>query len=196
MTAEDDNIATDTGTDTDLPGSVIERAETLTRRARRSEDEREATAYRDERDELLSGYGYTARVREEDSVLVLYPSEWVTGDTVRPDRIDDIDRGVEIPLEGPGTDAEWEAIDEHNREVAETVGAEHGDVHGDNATAFAEFMSNHCAKPIESATDAEREEFLTEYYPRNVWPTEEQRAIISESVRLAVEHARTTGRRR
>jgi len=190
MTAEDDS------TDTDLPDAVIERAETLTRRARRSDHRREARAYRDERDELLSEHGYTARVREEDTVLVFYPAEWVTGETVRPERIDDVDRGIEIPLEGPGEDAEWEEIAEHNREIAETVAAEHGEVHGNNATSFAEFMSNHYAKPIESATEAERAEFLTEYYPRNVWPTDEQRAVVSESVRLAVECGRATGRRR
>jgi hypothetical protein len=190
MTAED----TDTGAA--LPDPVIDRAETLTRRARRSEDDREASAYRDERDELLSGHGYTARVREEDAVLVLYPSEWMAGGTVQLDRVEDVDRGIEIPLEGPGADAEWEAIDRHNRQIAETVADEHGDVHGANAAAFAEYMSNHHAMLVESATEAERTEFLREYYPRNVWPTDEQRAVVSESVRLAVECARATGRRR
>jgi hypothetical protein len=190
MTAED----TDTGAA--LPDPVTERAETLTRRARQSEDEREASAYRDERDELLAGHGYSARVRDEDAVLVLYPSEWMAGGTVQLDQIQDVDRGVEIPLEGPREDAEWEAIDRHNREIAETVADDHGDVHGANATAFAEFMSNHHAKLVESATEAERTEFLTEYYPRNAWPTDEQRAVVSESVRLVVECARATGRRR
>jgi hypothetical protein len=191
MTAEN----TDTDAEAALPDAVIDRAETLTRRARRSEDDREASAYRDERDELLSGHDYTARVRDEDAVLVLYPSGWMADGTVQLDRVDDVDRGIEIPLDGPGADAEWDDIDRHNREIAETVAAEHGDVHGANAAAFAEYMSNHHAKLVESTTEAERTEFLQEYYPRNVWPTDEQRAVVSESVRLVVESARATGRR-
>jgi len=63
------------------------------------------------------------------------------------------------------------------------VRADHGDVHGDNARAFAEFMSNHYAKPAESATAGELEEFLAEYYPRNAWPSAEQKAVVESSLR-------------
>jgi hypothetical protein len=182
--------------DETVPEDVQEAAERLTRRAREAVDEREATAYREDREELLAEYGYTARVREEDrAVLVLHPAEWVEGDTVRPDRIDDVDRGIEIPLEGPGEASEWEAVAEHNREIAEQVREEHGPDHGANAEALAEFCNNHYAKPIESLTEEERQEFLTDYYPRNVWPTDEQKAVVEESVGLAVDAA-STGRPR
>jgi hypothetical protein len=64
-----------------------------------------------------------------------------------------------------------------------------GDRHADNASAFADFMSNHYARPVESATSDEVAEFLDEYYPRNVWPTERQRAIVKESIDLVFEAA-------
>ncbi|MEF8886616.1 MAG: rnhA operon protein [Haloarculaceae archaeon] len=175
-----------------VPETVRVEAERLTRRARAAVDDREAAAYREEREQLLAEHGYTARVREEDrAVLVLHPTEWMDDGTVRPDRIDDIDRGVEIPLEGPGEDAEWEAVAAHNREVAATVREEHGPVHGANAEALADFCNNHYAKPVEDLSPAEREEFLTEYYRRNVWPSDEQKAVVEESVALAVEAAST-----
>ena len=175
-----------------VPEETETRVEQLTRRARAAADEREAAAYREEREELLAEHGYTARVREEDrAVLVLHPSEWVEDGTVRPDRIGDINRGIEIPLEGPGEDAEWEVVAEHNREVVEAVREEHGAVHGANAEALAEFCSNHYAKPVEKLSADEREEFLTEYYRRNVWPTDEQKSVVEESVSLAVETAST-----
>lgn len=175
-----------------VPERTRARAEQLTRRARAAVDEREATAYREERAELLAEHGYTARVREEDrAVLVLYPAEWVEGGTVHPGRIDDVGRGVEIPLEGPGEDADWEVVAAHNRGVAEAVRAEHGPVHGANAEALAEFCNNHYVKPVEKLSPGEREEFMTEYYPRNVWPTDEQKAVVEESVSLAVETAST-----
>jgi hypothetical protein len=179
-----------------IPEEVQREAERLTRRAREAVDEREAGAYRTDRDERLAEYGYTARVREEErAVLVLYPTEWVEDGTVHPDRIDDIDRGVEIPLEGPGEDADWEVVAAHNREVAEAVAEEHGPVHGANAAALAEFCNNHYAKPLDQLTEGEREEFLRDYYPRNVWPTEEQKAVVEESVALTVEGALTERRR-
>ena len=175
-----------------LPEETRARAEQLTRRARAAVDDREAAAYREQRAELVADHGYTARVREEDrAVLVLYPAEWVEDGTVHPDRIDDIDRGIEIPLEGPGEDAEWEVVATHNCEVADAVRERHGSVHGANADALAEFCNNHYAKPVEKLSPAEREEFLTEYYPRNVWPTDEQKAVVEESVSLAVETAST-----
>ncbi len=175
-----------------VPEETRARAERLTRRARRAVDDHEAAAYREQRAELVADHGYTARVREEDrAVLVLYPQEWVEDGTVRPDRIDDIDRGIEIPLEGPGEDVKWEVVATHNREVAAIVREEHGHVHGANADALAEFCNNHYAKPVEKLSPEEREEFLTEYYPRNVWPTDEQKAVVEESVSLAVETAST-----
>ena len=174
---------------TDLPSDVLERAERLTRLAREAVDESEATAYLDERDALLGNHDFTARVREDDTaeVLVCHPAEWVEDGVIRPGRVDDVDRGVEIQLSGPGDPEEWEAVDERNRAVASAVAEDHGAVHGATATALADFMSNHYAKPIAEATPDELEEFRTEYFRRNAWPSDEQRALLEESVRLALE---------
>lgn len=174
-----------------LPDDVIDRATTLTRRARGAADENERIASLDERDGLLQEYGYAARLRDGDTgeTLVLYPDEWVEGGTVRFDRIADTDRAIERPLSGPGSDADWDEIDRHNRAVADRVRERYGDVHGETASAFADFLSNHYAKPVEMATADEREEFRTEYFVRNAWPSDRQRERVTESLRLIVEVA-------
>jgi len=173
------------------PAEAVEAAERLTRRAREAHTEAEAHAYRTDRDERLSDHDYVARVREDETrdVLVLHPAEWVDEGTVRPERVEDVDRGIEIPLSGPGETADWEVVEAHNRELVEAVREAHGDVHGDNAAALADFMGNHYAKPVESATRGELEEFFEEYYPRNAWPTDEQRAVVEKSVELVFDAA-------
>jgi hypothetical protein len=177
--------------DPPLPTAVIERVETLTRRARRAVDENERDAYLEERATLLSTHEYEARIREDDAgeTLVLYPAEWIEDGTIQVDRIDDTDRGIERPLSGVRSGADWADVDEHNREIAAAVRKRHGEVHGETAAAFADFMSNHYAKPIEAATPGEREEFRTEYFPRNAWPSAAQRDQLEESLRLIVETA-------
>ena len=176
---------------TDLPAETIAEAERLTRLARRAVDEHEREAYRARREELLEEFGYLSRVRDDDgpgSTLVLYPDEWVDAvGIVRTDRIEDTDRAVEVSLSGPGDPEAWDAIDAHNRSIAASVREDHGDVYGDNVAAFADFMSNHCAKRIEAASGAEIEEFLEEYYPRNAWPSDAQKSVIVESIRFAME---------
>jgi hypothetical protein len=173
------------------PADVVEAAERLTRRARDAVDDSEAAAYRADRDERLADHDYTARVREDDTrdVLVLHPQAWVEEGTIHTERIDDIDRGIERPLSGPGEADDWETVDDHNRDLVDAVRERHGTVHGDNAAALADFMSNHYAKPIDSATREELREFLDEYFPRNAWPTDEQRAVVEQSVRLVFEAA-------
>jgi len=177
--------------DDDLPDETAERAERLTRLAREAVDDAGAAAYREERADLLAEHGFTPRVRADDDgeTLVLHPDEWTEDGTIRPDRIDDTSRAVEIQLTGPGDPDDWNAVAERNREVAARVREVHGEVHGDNAVAFADFMSNHYARPIESATDEEVAEFLTEYFPRNAWPSEKQRTVAGESVELALDAA-------
>lgn len=196
-----------------LPDDTIAEAERLTRLAREADqreaserasgegrpasreavDPNEAAAHRRRRDELLAEHGYTARVRSEDTddVLVLHPVDWLDDEgTVRIERIDDVEDGIEVPLSGPGDTDDWDATEAHNRSVADRVADRHGEVHGQTAHAFADFMSNHYAKPVERATPAEVREFLEEYFPRNAWPTDEQRAVVEESVDLVRETAR------
>jgi hypothetical protein len=184
-TADDDTDTDTSGTD-ELPPAVVDEAERLTRLARRAVDDNEATAYREQRAKLLDEHEFTARLRGEgpEVTLVLHPTEWVVDGDVHPDRIEDVDRAVERPLEGASDTDDWDAVDEHNTAVAERVAAKHGHVHGANATAFATFMSNHYARPVEEATSTMREEFLTEYFPRNAWPDEAQREAVEESMEL------------
>ncbi|ESP89896.1 DUF7108 family protein [Candidatus Halobonum tyrrellensis] len=167
----------------ELPEAVVEAAERLTRLARRAVDDGEAAAYRADRDERLADHGFVARVREADDTLVLHPEEWVEGGTARVDRIDDTARAVERPLSGAGDPDDWTEVERHNAALVERVAEEHGEPHTANARAFAEFMSNHYARPVEEARADELSEFLTEYYPRNAWPSEEQREAVDASLR-------------
>jgi hypothetical protein len=203
---DDESTADGEPADDELPQETVERAERLTRLARDAVDDAEAEAYREERSELLADHEFRARVREEDTgaTLVLHPDEWVervapeeqrdegaeTAEVrIRTERIEDTGRAVEVSLSGPGDPDEWDSVEEHNREVAARVREVHGGVHGDNAAAFADFMGNHYARPVESATSGEIEEFLSEYFPRNAWPTEKQRASVEESIDLVFEVA-------
>jgi len=175
----------------EIPADRLDEVERLTRLARQAVDEGAATAYRDQRAALLAEYDYDARIREEDTgdVLVCYPSEWVEDGVIQPDVVDDTDRGVEIRLSGPGDPDEWAEVEEQNRAVVERVRAAHGDAHAATARALADFMGNHYAKPIAEATPEELAEFREEYFPRNAWPTDRQRALLDDSVQLAVEKA-------
>ncbi|WP_424019745.1 DUF7108 family protein [Halorientalis pallida] len=176
---------------TEVPQDVLDEVERLTRLAREAVDEGEAAAYRERRADLLAEYGFTARVREDDAhdTLVLHPEEWLDDGVVQMDAVEDVDRGIERPLGGPGDGEDWDAVAERNRAIADAVAEEHGAVHGENAAALAEFMHNHYAKPIDSATDDEIEEFVTEYFPRNAWPSEKQRDRIDRSVALTLDVA-------
>jgi hypothetical protein len=179
------------GGDGELPAEVADEAERLTRLARDAVDPNEAAAYRERRGDMLAEYGFTARVRGEgaEATLVLHPDSWVVDGDVVPSRIEDTDRAVERPLEGAVDTAEWDAVAAHNEAVAETIAEAHGEPHGANAEAFATFMSNHYARPVEQATDRMREEFLEEYFPRNAWPDDDQRAAVAESLELVARAA-------
>jgi len=176
---------------TDLPADTVDEAERLTRLAREAVDDDEAAAYTEQRAALLAQHDYTARVREDDTgdVLVCHPQEWVEDGVIRPDLVEDTDRGVERRLSGPGEPDEWDDVDAANRAVVETVTDEHGEIHGATAEALADFMGNHYAKRIAAATPDELEEFRTDYFPRNAWPTDHQRELLDESVSLTVETA-------
>jgi hypothetical protein len=175
-----------------LPETVVDEVERLTRLARAATDPDEAEAYRADRETLLAEYGFAARVRDDETgeTLVCYPAEWLSEGTIRIDAVEDVSRGVEIPLSGTASDEDWEAVDAHNRDVVAKVAERHGEPHAATARALADFASNHYAKPIEALTDAECREFRTDYLPRNAWPSDEQRAHAEESVRLARSVAR------
>jgi hypothetical protein len=181
---------TDDGTDVGgpLPGDVVAEAERLTRLAREATDPGEVDACRRERDDLVADHGYTTRLRDDDDTLVFYPTEWVEDGEVRFDRIDDTARAVEVPLSGTGDD-EWETVEAYNAALVEEVRAEHGPVHGANARAFADFLGNHYLARVDEATARHVREFLEEYYPRNAWPSDDQRTAVETSLSLLFEVA-------
>ena len=167
----------------DVPESLREEAERLTRLARDVTDPQEAAAHRERRDDLLAEHGYRARYREDDETLVLNPADWFEDGVVRTEHIDDLSRAVELPLSTAGADDEWQAVEEHNAAMVDQVDAEYGPLHAANARAFADFMGNHYTRKVESASARDIREFLREYYPRNVWPSEEQKTIVEGSLR-------------
>jgi len=166
----------------ELPSDTVEDAERLTKLARQVGDESEADAYRERRNERLADHEYTARVREEDETLVLYPDEWLDDGTVVLDRIEDTDRAVEIPLTAASDEGTWEEIEAHNSELVDAVEAEYGSLHADNVRAFADFMGNHYLARVDSATDDQIAEFTSEYYERNAWPDKKQQEVVETSL--------------
>jgi hypothetical protein len=178
-----------TDPDREVPEDVVSEAERLTRLAANAAVEAEADVYRDRRAEIVDDHDFVPRVREADDTLVLYPEEWVDDGVVQFDRIEDTDRAVEVSLSGPDHSAEWGAVEADNEAIVAAVAEDHGPTHAANVRAFADFMGNHYLKRVDDATEAEREEFLTEYYPRNAWPSAEQRAVVEESVELAADAA-------
>ncbi|QGN07556.1 rnhA operon protein [Halorhabdus sp. CBA1104] len=175
------------GEDSELPPDVLEEAVRLTRLARRTDGER-AETHRQRRDAMLATHGYEARLRADDDgdVLVCYPAEWLRDGEVVFDRIEDRSRGVERPLAG---EDDWDVVEAANREIVARVGEHHGPVHEANVRAFADFLGNHHVCRIAVATSAQVREFREEYYPRNVWPDDEQRAVLEQSLRIAFDVA-------
>lgn len=177
--------------DSPPPTDVIEEAVRLSRLAHRAttgatDRETEAAEYRRHRDALLTDHGYTARIRNDDHpTLVIYPQDWLSDGTIDPASIEDTDAAIERPLDG-ADEPDYETAAAQNQATVDEVAADHGPVHAANAAAFAAFMNNHRARPIATATGADIEEFLTEYYPRNTWPTTKQRATIVRSLRYTI----------
>lgn len=178
-----------------VPRETIDSAERLTRLARDAASEAEANAYRERRSRLLAEHGFTARVREEDDggeTLVCHPAEWLDDEGVVDfSAIEETDRAIEVRLSGRGEQGTWAEAEERNQAIVAAVRKEHGDVHAENARAFADFMGNHYASPIDDARDVHVREFIEEYYPRNAWPSEDAKAVLEASLRRVFEKADT-----
>ncbi|RAW44642.1 hypothetical protein DQW50_13505 [Halorubrum sp. 48-1-W] len=171
-----------TGRVPDVPREVVEEAERLTRLARDAVDPAATEGYRDRRDELVTDHEYTPRLREEDDTLVLYPEEWMESGTVQLDRVEDTDRAVEVSLSGPGDADRYREVAAYNDAVVDAVAERAGGVHAETARSFAAFMSNHYVRAVDDATPEMRAEFREEFFPRNAWPTDEQRTALEESL--------------
>jgi len=154
----------------------VEEATRLTRVALSGNEEA-----REERDVLAEENGYVARERD-DGVLVLHPNDWLEDGVVDLNAFD-ADEAYEIPLEGRG----FEEAREENDEVLDSFGAEADEVDVFNVRSFAEFCENHHSVSVENATAEQVEEFVNDYYVRNVWPTDEAEGRLEESLRLLFE---------
>lgn len=176
----------------EVPAPVVDDAERLTHLAREAVDDDEAAAYRTDRDAQLDAHDFTARVREDDSgeTLVMHPQEWVEDDTIRPERVDDTDRAIELSLSGSDSPDDWQAVDDHNRELVARVRDAHGDEHAAVVDVLADFASNHYAKPIDDLSAAELREFEADYVTRNAWLDDDALAVLEESVRYAFDAAK------
>ena len=173
------------------PAALRERLKELAIQEVNTEDSDTQAKLQQQRCALLEEIEWESRIRNDsgEPVLVCYPQQWTVDGTIDPDAINSIDRAVEIPLrQSPDS---WEAIAEHNETVAILVNEEYGEIHGENAAAFATFMNNHRAKPIEDASDETIEEFVREYYPRNAWPSKEAVPLVRESIEATLEIAKT-----
>lgn len=187
-TTDDTTGLTDNTDEIPLPEAVVSEAERLTALAAEAVDDAAKAAYRRERDRLVADHDYTARLRDEDRTLVLYPDEWVTDGTVQFDKIDDTDRAIEVPL-GPQEGDSWAEVEAHNQSIVEAVSKDASALHAKNVRAFADFMGNHYLQPLDTATAEQLTEFYAEYYPRNAWASERQQALVEESIRMAFSHA-------
>jgi hypothetical protein len=168
----------------EIPQDTLAEAKRLTRVLRRTTDPAETATYQQERDRLVEAFGFEVRVRTDDDTLVCYPAEWLDSGTIQLDQIEDRDRAIEVSLSGPGDPDDWDVIKSYNDSLVARVRTEFGDTHAANARALASFMGNHYAKRMDSATHEEIDEFRTEYYPRNAWPTEDQREALEKSLQL------------
>lgn len=170
----------------EIPEKVLDEVVSLSQKAIQAVDQQEISAYQQRREELLASYDYTCRIRTDNDgeVLVCYPKEWMAGDTINIDEMDDLSQAIERPVFDSPSEGSFSEIEQHNRTIASGIAEAHGPIHGATASAFADFMSNHYTQRIEDATVTEFEEFRTEYFPRNAWPSDMQKCVLDETIRL------------
>ncbi|MFW5984059.1 MAG: DUF7108 family protein [Halobacteria archaeon] len=140
---------------------------------------------RKKRDDLAAERGYEARVRD-DGTLVLHPDDWLDEDGVVDMEAFDADEAYEVPLNGGGFE---EARRKNEALLDEFEGEGVGEAEVFNARAFAEFCENHHAVAVENVCEEHVEEFLNDYYIRNVWADEDAEERVEESLRALLEAA-------
>jgi len=164
---------------TDENPDWVDEAARLTRVAVGGDDDA-----RERRDEIAEEHGYDTRVRE-DGTLVLHPADWLDENGVVDMDAFDAGEAYEVPLDGGGYEEACEANDALLEDFVED--ADEDEVF--NARAFVEFCENHHAVAVENVRREHVEEFLEEYYVRNVWADESAEERVEESVRSLLEEA-------
>lgn len=133
---------------------------------------------REKRNRIAEQNGYVPRERD-DGVLVLHPEDWIEDGVVDLDAFD-ADDAYEIPLDGRGFEEAREANDAVVEEFATGTETDEADVF--NARSFCEFCENHHSVAIENATAEQVDEFINEYYVRNVWASQEAERRLESSL--------------
>lgn len=164
--------------ETERPGWV-EEAVRLTRFALSGDE-----GARERRDALAEEHGYRAWERD-DGTLVLHPAEWLDEDGVVDMDAFDADEAYEVPLDGGG----YEEARGANEALLEGFEDNAPEPDAFNARAFAEFCENHHATAVENVGEEHVEEFLEEYYVRNVWASDEAEERVEESLRRLLREA-------
>jgi hypothetical protein len=168
------------GDDEDRRPDWVEEAARLARVAISGDD-----GARGRRDELAGEHGYEARVRD-DGTLVLHPDDWLDEDGVVDMEAFDAEEAYEVPLDGGGFE---EARRKNDALLNEFEGEEVGEGEMFNARAFVEFCENHHAVAVENVGEDHVEEFLNDYYVRNVWADEVAERCVEGSLRSLLREA-------
>jgi hypothetical protein len=159
----------------------VEEAARLTRVAVSGDDEA-----RKRRDEVAAEQGYEARLRD-DGTLVLHPADWLDEEGVVDMEAFDAGDAYEVPLDGGGFEEARRRNDGLLEEFGDREDIDEKDVF--NARAFVEFCENHHAVAVEKVGEKHVEEFLNEYYLRNVWADEDAKDCVEESLRGLLKQA-------
>lgn len=147
---------------------------------------RAAVGVRGEADELdrlkkLAGeHGYRARLRE-DEVLVLHPEDWLDEEGVLRGDVD-ADEALEIAI---GDSGGAEEARQRNDDVLEGFERRIEDEEVRfNVERFAEYCENHHGVAVDEVTARQVDEFVDEYYVRNVWSSESAEEKLERSLEM------------
>lgn len=128
--------------------------------------------------DVASDHGFRARLRDDD-VLVLHPDGWLDEDGVLRGDVDP-DEALEVPL---GDSGGAEEARERNDELLDGFEREVGDEDvWFNVELFAEYCETHHGVAVDEVTARQLEEFVDEYYPRNVWASESAEEKLERSL--------------
>lgn len=133
----------------------------------------------DRMEDIAGDHGYRARLRDDD-VLVLHPDDWLDDEGVLHGDVDP-DDALEIHLGDSGGAEEARMRNDDLLEGFE-ADVEDEDVRF-NVERFAEYCENHHGVAVDEVTSQQVEEFVDEYYPRNVWPSGSAEEKLESSLR-------------
>lgn len=138
----------------------------------------------DEAKETAESHGYRFRLRDDD-VVVIHPLDWLDEDGIVKEDVDP-EEALKVELGGSGGVEEARSRNDEVMEDVEDL-VDDGDLLF-NVRRFVEYCENHHAAAVDEVTRVQVEEFLEEYYPRNVWASREQEDKLQGSLATLFEH--------